>query len=369
MPACFLFPPHFFDVEPPTAAMVYCVHSSFHHCMSIRVAINGFGRVGRAAFRVALEKKNVQVVGINDITEPKVLAHLLKYDTVYRTFPGKVEFSADALVVDGKRYPVSAIKEPDQLPWKKLRVDVVLECTGRFTSAAEAGRHLRAGAKRVVISAPAKDDATQTLVLGTVETRKRIHDKKAAEVVSNASCTTNCISPVIQVLENAFGVQKAMMTTVHSYTADQNLVDGPHRDLRRARAASQSMIPTSTGAAIATTKVISSLRSRFDGIAIRVPTVCVSISDVTALLKKNATVDEVNAAFAAAEKDPLYAGVLGVSIAPLVSSDYIGDPRSAIVDPEFTRVVGGNLVKVLAWYDNEWGYAHRLVELAVAVSN
>jgi len=334
----------------------------------VRVAINGFGRIGRAAFRIALKTKDIEIVAINDITEPKVLAHLLKYDTVYRTFSGDVTSSADALIVDRRRYPVTAIKEPKLLPWGKLKVDVVLECTGRFTDTKSAGQHLAAGAKRVVISAPAKDDSTKTLVLSTTDTLAMIFSQSVPAVISNASCTTNCIAPVIEVLNIAFGVEKAMMTTIHSYTADQTLVDGPHRDLRRSRAAAQNMVPTSTGAAIATAEVVPSLRDRFDGISIRVPTICVSLSDITAVLKRSVTVEEVNAAFSKAADTPSYVGILGVASAPLVSSDYIGDSRSAIIDPEFTRVVGGNLVKVLAWYDNEWGYANRLVELAAAIS-
>ncbi len=329
----------------------------------MRLAINGFGRIGRAAFRIALTKRKVQVVAINDITEPAVLAHLLKYDTVYRTYTAEVSATASGLRVDGHDYPVTAIKDPQQLPWGKLKVDVVLECTGRFTDDKGARQHIKAGAKRVVISAPAKDEATPTLVLGTDVTAAALR-QGVGEVVSNASCTTNCIAPVIQVLESVFGVQHALMSTVHSYTADQTLVDGPHRDLRRARAAAQNMVPTSTGAAIATTRVVPSLRDRFDGISIRVPTICVSISDITAVLKREVTVDAVNSAFRKASLQPQFKGILGVSEVPLVSSDFIGDPRSAIVDPEFTRVAGGTLVKVLAWYDNEWGYACRLVELA-----
>lgn len=333
---------------------------------STRIAINGFGRIGRAAFRIALNTKGVAVVAINDITELKVLAHLLKYDSVYRTFAAEVSSVAGALVVDGHRYPVSAIKEPLQLPWKKMKVATVLECTGRFTNRESASAHLAAGAKQVVISAPGKDEQTPTVVLGTRATAASLGGGKFPDVVSNASCTTNCIAPVMQVLEDTFGVAKAMMTTVHSYTADQTLVDGPHRDLRRARAAAVNIVPTSTGAAIATTAVVPALQNRFDGISIRVPTICVSLADITAVLKRPATVDEVNAAFRGAAKQSAYRNVLGVSDQPLVSSDFLGDPRSAIVDLEFTRVVDGNLVKVLAWYDNEWGYANRLVELAAA---
>ncbi|MDD5110138.1 MAG: type I glyceraldehyde-3-phosphate dehydrogenase [Patescibacteria group bacterium] len=335
--------------------------------MPVRLGINGFGRIGRAAFRIARSRKNIEVVAINDITEPSILAHLLQYDTVYRTFDATVKASRDAITVDGEKYPVSAIKEPEQLPWGALKVDVVLECTGRFTKSTEAARHLKAGAKRVIISAPAKDEETQTLVLGTNVTVKAVRDRKVADVISNASCTTNCIAPVIEVLQDAFGISKAMMTTVHSYTADQVLVDGPHRDLRRARAAAANIVPTSTGAAQATAKVVPPLKGLFDGISIRVPTLCVSLSDITAVLKKKVTVEVVNDALRKASREPRFKGILQVCEDPLVSSDFIGNPYSAIVDPEYTRVVGGDLVKVLAWYDNEWGYAHRLVELAEAV--
>lgn len=335
--------------------------------MPIRIGINGFGRIGRAAFRIARGRKNVQIVAINDISEPKVLAHLLQYDTVYRTFAATVKAGRDAISVDGVRYPVSAIKEPEQLPWKARQVDVVLECTGRFTKSEDAAGHLRAGAKRVIISAPAKDEDTQTLVLGTRVTSKAVQDGKVAAVISNASCTTNCIAPVIEVLQDAFGVSKAMMTTVHSYTADQVLVDGPHRDLRRARAAAGNIIPTTTGAALATAKVVPPLRGLFDGISIRVPTMCVSLSDITALLKKKVTVESVNDTLRKAAREPRFKGILQVCDDPLVSSDFIGNTYSAIIDPDYTRVVGGDLVKVLAWYDNEWGYANRLVELAEAI--
>lgn len=336
--------------------------------MSMKLAINGFGRIGRAAFRCALEKKNIEVVGINDLMSVQTLAHLLQYDTVYGKFSKEVSFKDNALIVDKKTYPLFAQKDPTNLPWGKLKVDVVLECTGFFTSKSSASAHINAGAKGVIISAPAKDEETQTLVFGTDETMLAIKNNQYDKVISNASCTTNCISPVIQVLENAFGIEKAMMTTVHSYTADQSLVDGPHKDLRRARAAAQNIVPTSTGAALATTKVVSSLKNLFDGISIRVPTPCVSISDVTCLLKKNTTVEEVNDTFRKALKDPLYKNILHVTDTPLVSSDYIQSPYSAIVDTEFTRVVGGNFVKILAWYDNEWGYSMRLVEMAQAIA-
>lgn len=336
--------------------------------MPIKIAINGFGRIGRTAFKAALNNKNLAVVGINDLMDNKTLAHLLKYDTVYREYPKTVSGGKEGIKVDGKLYPIFQEKEPAKLPWGKLKADVVLECTGRFTNKKEASGHLQAGAKRVVLSAPAKDDTTQTLVFGTKHSVDCLKRKKCDLVVSMASCTTNCISPVMQVLASAFGIEKALMTTVHSYTADQNLVDGPHRDLRRARAAGQNIIPTTTGAALATTQVIPGLKNLFDGISIRVPTICASLSDVTAVLKrKQVTVEQINDAFKAAAKDPLFKGILGVSNKPLVSSDYIGSPYSAVIDMDYTRVIGGNLIKVLAWYDNEWAYSLRLVKMAEEV--
>lgn len=336
--------------------------------MPIKIAINGFGRIGRAAFKAALGNKNLEVVGINDLMDNKTLAHLLKYDTVYGEYSKSVQGTKEGIKVNGKLYPVFEEKDPAKLPWGKLKVDVVLECTGRFTNKRDAAEHLKAGAKQVIISAPAKDMVTQTLIYGTKYSVDCLKTKKCDAVISMASCTTNCIAPVIQVLESKFGIEKAMMTTVHSYTADQNLVDGPHRDLRRARAAACNIIPTTTGAAIATTKTVPNLRNLFDGISIRVPTVCASISDITAVLKrKKVTVKQVNDEFKKAAKNPLFKNILAVSGKPLVSSDFIGTSYSAIVDLEFTRVVGGNLVKILAWYDNEWAYSLRLVEMAQEV--
>lgn len=336
--------------------------------MATNIAINGFGRIGRAAFKIALEKKNISIVAINDLMDAKTLAHLLSYDTVYGKYEKNVSVVHGGIKVGSKVIPIFAEKEPSKLPWKKLKVDVVLECTGIFTNKKEASAHLKAGAKKVIISAPAKDDDTQTLVLGTDKTSQTIKSKQTKDVISNASCTTNCISPVMQVLESVFGVEKAVMTTSHSYTADQNLVDGPHRDLRRARAAAQNIIPTTTGAAISTTKVISSLSGKFDGIALRTPTSCGSISDITAVLKKNVTVEQVNNAFKKYAKHPLYKDILAVSTEPIVSSDIVGSKYSAIVDLPLTMVVDGNLVKVLAWYDNEYGYSCRLIELAQQIA-
>lgn len=336
--------------------------------MAIKIAINGFGRIGRAAFKAALANRNLEVVGINDLMDNKTLAHLLKYDSVYGQYKKTVLPTKEGIKVEGKLYPVFAEKEPVKLPWKKLNVDVVLECTGRFTNKKDASEHLKAGAKRVIISAPAKDAATQTLVFGAKKTIDVLQSAKNEVVISNASCTTNCIVPVIQVLELAFGIEKALMTTVHSYTADQNLVDGPHRDLRRARAAAFNIVPTSTGAAVATTEVIPTLKNLFNGIAIRVPTICGSICDITAVLKrKKVTVKQVNDTFKKAVKNPLFKNILTVTNKPVVSSDIIGTSPSAIVDLELTQVVGGNLVKVFAWYDNEWAYSLRLVEMTEAV--
>lgn len=336
--------------------------------MPTKIAINGFGRIGRAAFRCALEKKGIEVVALNDLMTPEMLAHLLSYDTVYRRFKKAVTAKNSSLEIDNKNYPVFAKKDPSQLPWKKLNVDVVLECTGFFTNTQGASLHLKAGAKKVIISAPAKDETTQTIIFGTEESEKILQKKKCDRIISNASCTTNCISPVMQVLEDAYGVQKALMTTVHSYTADQMLVDGPHNDLRRARAAAQNIVPTSTGAALATTKVIPKLKGLFDGISLRVPTPCVSLSDITCVVKKNTTVKDVNNAFEKAAEKKEYKNILSISHLPLVSTDFIGSAYSAIVDAAFTRVVGGNLVKVLAWYDNEWAYSMRLVEMAQAIA-
>ena len=335
--------------------------------MATRIAINGFGRIGRAAFKAALANKNLEVVAINDLTDNKTLAHLLKYDTVYRQYPGEIEGNQEGIKINGKMFPVFEEKEPAKLPWTKLKVDVVLECTGKFTDGQGAGEHLKAGAKRVIISAPAKDDTTQTLVFGTQNTVDCLKNNKCDAVISMASCTTNCIAPVMQVLESNFGIEKAFMTTIHSYTADQSLVDGPHRDLRRARASAQSMIPTTTGAAIAVSKAIPTLKNLFDGISVRVPTICVSLSDITAVLKKEVTIQQVNEALKQASKSPLFKNVLAVSEVPLVSVDFTGNAYSSIIDLEYTNVIGGNFVKVLAWYDNEWGYSCRLVEMAEAV--
>ncbi len=331
----------------------------------INIAINGFGRIGRAAFKIALTKPNLRVIAINDLVAPRVLAHLLRYDTVYGLYDKKVSADSKNLIVEGKKYPVLAEKEPARLPWKKMGVEVVLECTGRFTKKNDAIWHLKAGARRVILSAPAKGGGVPTYVLGVnAGDKQKINDS----IFSNASCTTNCISPIAQVMVSAFGVEKAMMTTIHSYTADQNLVDGPHKDLRRARAASQNIVPTTTGAAIATTETIPQLKGLFDGLSIRVPTPCGSLSDFTFVLKrKKVTKAQVNNALRTAAKSSRYRGILQVTSEPIVSSDIIGNSASAIADLSLTQVVGGNMVKVIAWYDNEWGYANRLVEIAASL--
>lgn len=327
----------------------------------INVAINGFGRIGRQALRAAWGRKTVKIVGINDLTDTKTLAHLLRYDTAYGTWPRKVSFDEKHLIIDGVKIPVFAEKEPQLLPWKKLKVAVVLECTGRFTSEEGASLHVQAGAKKVIISAPAKGGAVPTYVMAVNSDGVK---KEKAVIINNASCTTNCISPVMAVLEDTFGVEKAMMTTVHGYTADQNLQDGPHKDLRRARAAAMNIVPTTTGAAVATTEAIPELHSKFDGLAIRVPVPTVSLSDVTAVLLRDVTIEEINNALSKASRSARYKGILAVTEEQLVSSDFIGNTHSAIVDLTLTNVVGNNMVKVVAWYDNEAGYAHRLVEMA-----
>ncbi len=336
----------------------------------IKVGINGFGRIGRQAFKLALEKPELEVVGVNDLTSPKALAHLLKYDSNYGLYNHEVSSDDDHVIVDGVKYPVFAEKDPTQLPWGKLSVDVVIESTGRFTDSEKASAHLQAGAKRVIISAPAKDEGiTSTIVLGVNE-----HEYTDQAIISNASCTTNCITPVAAVLHGKFGILKAMMTTIHSYTAEQNLVDGPppggHADdMRRARAAGVNIVPTTTGAAISATQAIPDLKGKFDGMSIRVPTPVGSLSDFTMLLNTNVTKEEVNQAFLDAEQNPLYKGKLVTSNEQLVSTDIIGNPASAIIDLALTRVIDGNFVKVVAWYDNEFGYSNRLVEEVVMVGN
>lgn len=328
----------------------------------LKVGINGFGRIGRSAFKVALDhhKNELEVVALNDLTDSSTLAHLLKYDTAYGTYDKDVSASGNNIVVDGKKYPVYSEKDPANLPWRELDVDIVIESTGFFTSKEGSMGHIKAGAKRVIISAPVKGDGVGTYLIGVNEDKDR-----GEQIINNASCTTNCIAPVAAIMNAKFGVAKAMMTTVHSYTADQNLQDGPHKDLRRARAAAENIVPTSTGAAIATTEAIPELKGLFDGVAIRVPTPVGSISDFTFLLKKKVSVEEINKAFKEAVANPRYKGILAATEEPIVSSDIVGRTESSIVDLSLTQVVDGDLVKVFAWYDNEMGYSHRLVEQTI----
>ncbi len=330
----------------------------------MNIAINGFGRIGRAVFKIILEKKpKIKIVAINDLTDTKTLAQLLKYDSCYGKYDKKVSFTKDSLVVDGKKYKVFAQKDPSELPWEDLNVDVVLECTGRFRTKELASLHLKAGAKKVIISAPGKSEGIKTIVLGVNENKI----KKSDKIISNASCTTNCLAPVTEVIRQNFGIKKAIMTTIHSYTADQNLVDGPHRDLRRARAAAVNIVPTTTGAAIATTKTIPSLANKFDGMAVRVPVPVGSLCDVTFITSKKVDEDEVKKAFKKAARSKRFKNIISVSDDPLVSSDIVGSPASAIVDLSLIKVIDGNLLKVVAWYDNEWGYSNRLADLAEKV--
>lgn len=331
--------------------------------MKTRVAINGFGRIGRNAFKIAFERSDCEIVAINDLTDTKTLAYLLKHDSNYGTYQHDVSFDETNLIVKGKTIKVTAEKDPAALPWADMKIDVVIESTGRFTKVEDASLHVKAGAKRVVISGPTKSDGVDTIVLGANDDKL----EGSTEVISNASCTTNSLGAVMAILEAEFGVEKSLLTTVHSYTASQALQDAPNKDLREGRNAAENIVPTTTGAAIAVTLTLPQLKGKFDGISIRVPTPVVSISDVTVLLKKNATPEEINNAFRKAASEPFYQGILGVSEEPLVSSDYIGNSHSGTVDLLLTKVVGGNLAKVCVWYDNEWGYSNRLVEVVADV--
>ena len=327
----------------------------------VKVAINGFGRIGRNALKILLERRDAQVVAINDITDAKTLAHLLKHDSSYGTYDKKVSAGENSIIINSREIPVYAEKDPAKLPWADLGVDIVIESTGFFTKPEDARAHIKAGAKKVVISAPAKGEGAKTVVLGVNE--EVVDDTD--EILSNASCTTNCIAPVMKVLENEFGIDKAMMTTVHSYTGSQRILDAPAKDLREARSAAENIVPTSTGASKAAALTIPSLAGKFNGLSVRVPTPVVSLSDITAILKRDTTKEELTEIFKKAAKEPYYEGILGVTEEELVSSDFIGDPHSCIVDLPLIDVVGGNMVKIVAWYDNEWGYSNRLVELAI----
>lgn len=323
-----------------------------------KVAINGFGRIGRNAFKIAFERDDLEIVGINDLADAKQLAYLLKHDSNYGTYKHEVSSEDGALLVDGRRIALSAEKDPSMLPWGNLAVDVVIESTGRFTDKEAASAHLKAGAKKVVISAPVKGGDVETIVLGANDDKL----KESGDIISNASCTTNSIAAIMAILDAQFGIEKAMLTTVHSDTASQTLTDSPTKDVREGRAASQNIVPTTTGAAIAVSLTVPSLKGKFDGLSVRVPTPVVSLSDVTMLLKRSTTKEEVNEVLKKASSEPYFQGIVGYSEEPLVSTDYIGNTFSGVVDSLLTNVVDGNLVKVVVWYDNEWGYSNRLVE-------
>ncbi|MCT4583972.1 MAG: type I glyceraldehyde-3-phosphate dehydrogenase [Peptostreptococcaceae bacterium] len=325
----------------------------------IKVAINGFGRIGRNAFKIAMERENLnwEIVAINDLTDANTLAHLIKYDTLFGKFEGTVEVKDGNLVINGKEIKVFAERDPENLPWKDLSVDIVVESTGFFRDKEKASKHIKAGAKKVIISAPAKDE-DKTLVLGVNEEE---YDAKAHNIISNASCTTNCLAPFAKVIDEKFGIVKGLMTTVHAYTNDQNMLDGPHSDLRRARAGAESIIPTTTGAAKAVALVLPQLKGKLNGMAMRVPTPTVSVVDITLEVGKETSVEEVNAALKEAAEGKLN-GILGFSDEPLVSMDYKKDARSSIIDG-LSTMVDGNMVKIVSWYDNEWGYSNRVIDL------
>jgi len=333
--------------------------------LSVKIGINGFGRIGRNFFRAALEKgSDLEIVAVNDLDSPAALAHLLKYDTVAGRLGATVEVDGDSIIVNGKAFKVLAERNPAALPWGELGVDIVVESTGRFTKSVDARQHITAGAKKVVISAPATGDDVATLVLGVNE---GTYDSATHDIISNASCTTNCLAPLAKVFMDNFGIERGFMTTVHAYTADQNLQDGPHSDLRRARAAAQNIIPTSTGAAKALGLVIPELVGKLDGYALRVPVITGSITDLTLEATQPVTVAEINAAYKAAAEGPLK-GILKYTEDEIVSSDIQGDPHSSIFDAGLTKVIG-NQVKVASWYDNEWGYSNRLVDITEYVAD
>jgi glyceraldehyde 3-phosphate dehydrogenase len=326
--------------------------------MAIKVGINGFGRIGRNIMRAAMHFDDIDIVAVNDLTDAATLAHLLKYDSILGNLKADISASGDGITVDGDAFKVLALKDPAQLPWKDLGVDVVFEGTGRFTNREDAAKHITAGAKRVIITAPAKKPDV-TLVMGVNHDK---YDPAAHQIISNASCTTNCLAPIVKVLHESFGLKSGWMTTVHAYTNDQNLLDLPHKDLRRARAAALSIIPTTTGAASAVAEVLPEMKGRLDGIAMRVPTPNVSVVDLSANLDKTATAEDLNAAFKAAA-DGAMKGIIEYVTAPLVSIDFRGNSHSAMLDAAYTKVMGGNFAKVMAWYDNEWGYSSRCVDL------
>lgn len=332
--------------------------------MKTKVAINGFGRIGRNAFKIAQANPQLEVVAINDLTKPETLAYLLKHDSNYGTYGKDVTNDDNHIIVEGESILVTAEKEPANLPWKEMGVEVVIESTGRFTHPEDAAKHLKAGAQRVVISGPAKGGGEHdTFVIGANEQKVTA----SHTVVSNASCTTNCIAPIMAILADKIGIEKSMMTTVHSYTASQVLQDGPSKDLREGRSAAENIVPTTTGAATAAALTVPEIKGVFDGMSIRVPTPVVSLSDITLVSKKKTTIEEINQILSDASAEDRYQGILGVTSEELVSRDFIGDSHSCIIDLKLTNVVGGDLVKVVAWYDNEWGYSNRLVEMVVLV--
>ncbi|MFH1412487.1 MAG: type I glyceraldehyde-3-phosphate dehydrogenase [bacterium] len=330
----------------------------------MNIAINGFGRIGRAVFKNLLDKPGIKIVAINDLTETKNLAYLLKYDSVYGIYDKSVSYTKNSLTVKGKKIPVIAEPEPAKLPWRKFKVDLVVESTGRFCKKEQAVAHLKAGAKKVAISAPAKSDDIKTIVPGVNEKSLTKSDK----IFSMASCTTNCLSTVTDIIRQKIGIVNALMTTIHGYTSSQGIVDSPHKDPRRGRAAAINIVPTTTGAAIATTKAIPQLKGKFDGLAVRVPVVVGSLCDTVYLTKKKVTVDKVNKLLASYSKKTRYKGILAVTNEPLVSTDIIKNSASAIVDLSMTRVVGDNLLKIISWYDNEWAYSCRMADLCAYIN-
>ena len=327
-----------------------------------KVAINGLGRIGRAAFKLILDTPELELVAINDLVPPDNIAYLLRYDTAYGRYEKEVKNESNSLIVDGKHYKVLSERDPSKLPWKSLGVDIVFECTGLFTKKEDALKHIQAGAKMVIVSAPSKSDEMVTIV-------HAVNIPKAGvQVISCASCTTNCITPVVEIIGRRIGIKKAIMTTIHAYTATQKLVDGPDKKLRRGRAGACNLVPTTTGAAIATTKVLTEYKGKFDGSSVRVPVTVGSIADIVLVTKRPTSVDEVNKIFKEEVETPRYKGIVGISEDSLVSSDIIKDPRASIVDLEMTKVVDGDLVKVMSWYDNEWGYTNQMIREAIRIT-
>jgi glyceraldehyde 3-phosphate dehydrogenase len=338
--------------------------------MVVNVAINGFGRIGRMVFKAGLDDPEINFVAINDLTDNSTLAHLLKYDSVHGKFKHEVSSDDSSITVDGKKINVYSEKEPEKLPWKEIKVDVVIESTGFFRTNILAAKHLTAGAKKVLVSAPCKydKDSAQVIPIATLVKGVNEHGYSGEDIVSNASCTTNCLAPMVKVLNDNFKIKRGFMTTVHAYTADQRIVDGPHKDLRRARAAGANIVPTTTGAAIAVTEVIPALKGKLDGIAVRVPVPDGSVTDLVCELEKEATVEVINSLFKSVSKNELK-DVIEYSDEPIVSSDIIGNSHSVIFDSLSTKVIDGKLVKVLGWYDNEWGYSCRMIDIAKLISS